>query len=160
MSLHIPDDVLECFVLGDLDEERAVQVATHIDECSFCANRAAAIEPLGLAFASVEDPELPETFKANVLAELNRPRFPAVEFGVGIGLLIAAASLIWLVEGPVTPVVDSFTFAHATSSVLEGLTSTLSLGEQAALVMLALIGGLGTLRFAAGGMRWFGRRTA
>lgn len=148
MSLHIPDDVLCRFVAGDLDETSAVEVARHLDTCVSCATRAAALEPLGPAFASVDDPVLPEGFAASVLAEVDRRPFPFLQLGVGIGFLVAAVALIALVEGPVTPVVDSLTFAKGTSSVFESLTATLSLGEQAAIMLLAAVGVIATIRFA------------
>ncbi|MEM6929649.1 MAG: zf-HC2 domain-containing protein [Myxococcota bacterium] len=163
MTQHISDAVLDRFVAGDLDEAEAVSVARHLDECVSCTNRSVAREPLSAAFAAVEDPEVPEDFAASVLAELDRPQLPLMELGVGLGLLLSAAGLIFLVDGPVRPVIDSFTFSRAATAVLDGFLSSLSLGEQAAVLLLALLGVIGTIRFATGrASGWFGssRRTA
>jgi len=148
MSAHIPDRLLERFVAGDLAEPAAVEVALHIDECSSCAERASALEPLAEAFASAPDPVLPDDFHASVLAELERPQLPLLELGVGSTLLLVAVALMVFVDGPVRPVVDSFTVAHAVTFVVERVTATLSVGEQVAIVLLAVLGVGVTLRFA------------
>lgn len=145
MSLHISDEFLSRFIAGDLDESSAVDIATHLDECPSCATRAAALEPLCLAFAAMDDPVVPDGFVDQVLAEADRPRFPFLELGVGLGLLVVAVALIWLVDGPVGPLVESVSFAKATTSVIYSLITTLSLGEQIALVLLATLGAVGTL---------------
>ena len=147
---HVSESTLRSFVAGDLDEAEAVQVALHIDECVSCANRAIAFEPLAPAFAAVEDPVVPDDFKTAVIAELDRRGPPMLELSVGLGLLLAAASLIFFVDGPVHPVVDSFTVAHAAGSVAERFVASLSTGEQAAIVLLALIGTIATIRLATG----------
>lgn len=150
MSHHVSQPILERFVAGDLETDEAVEVATHIDDCVSCANRAIALEPLAAAFAAVEDPEVPEGLPAAILAELQRPGLPLVELGVGSGMLLAAALLLYLVDGPVRPVVDSFTVATAVTSAAERFAATLSIGEQAAILLLALIGVLATVRLATG----------
>ncbi len=163
MTQHISDGDLERFVTGELDEVEAVEVARHLDECVSCSNRAIVIDPLAPAFAAIEDPEVPDDFGASVLAQLERPRLPLLELGIGVGLLLVAAGLIVVVDGPVRPIVDSFSVARAAASVISGFASTLSLGEQTAILMVTLVGAIGTLRLATGdlsGGLGRGRRTA
>ena len=63
MTPHLPDELLIRFVEGDLDERDAVEAALHIDDCPHCAARAARLEPLAVAFASITEPPLPMDFE-------------------------------------------------------------------------------------------------
>lgn len=129
MSRHVTDELLQRFVSGRLDEEVAVAVAMHIDECPWCCTRAASNEPLHAAFASIEDPACPVDLADDILAALSEPalapppeRLPLAELGAAGLLLAAAASLLIALGDPA------------------GLAAELAVGSSAmlnALVMLA-----------------------
>jgi anti-sigma factor RsiW len=97
MSRHLPEDVLVRFVEGTLDEHQAVEAALHIDDCPFCAARAQEAEPLAAAFASMDDPPLPEGFEEAVLAAVERPHaaraVPQIPW-LGIALILSAGLLM------------------------------------------------------------------
>lgn len=110
MSAHIPDDLLQDFVMGEVSEEIASHVAMHIDACPRCATRAAHAEPLAQAFAAVDDPLLPESLIDDVLYAVERERsrrLPALEIAIGAALLAAAAVLVALGSDPVSLIADS-----------------------------------------------------
>lgn len=92
----IDEPTLAAFVDGDLGEHLAVHVALHLDACPGCAARAVGADPLARAFASVDDPPLPDDLVAAALAEVDRPAPapPWVEVLVGTACLVAAASLV------------------------------------------------------------------
>lgn len=105
---HVPDDLLQAFVDCEVDEQLAVHVAEHLDDCPACATRAAVLEPLGAAFAAADDPFVPDDLVQSVLAELRSPapvvvaaRSPLLEIGVGSGLIVMAASLVLLFGQPI-----------------------------------------------------------
>lgn len=121
MTVHVSDDVLARFVDGDVDETVAVTVAEHIDGCSVCATRAAALDPMNAVFASAPIGEPPEHLAAQVIAQVNGPSFaspavgvstagtaqlgspsraPLVEIGVGAALLGLAGLLAAAFDGP------------------------------------------------------------
>lgn len=92
---HVPDALLARFVDGELETLDAVKVAVHLDGCPACAARAAAAEPLGQAFASIDDPVPPPDLAPAIVAAALDPgaglatRTPAVAAG-----LVAAGALI------------------------------------------------------------------
>jgi anti-sigma factor RsiW len=115
---HVPEDLLVAFVEGDVDENLAVHVAQHLDECVACATRAVALEPLAAAFAAVEDPIAPDDLPDAILAVAERPeRGPTVEIAVGATLLLAAAGLAVVGGDPVAAVVDLGRMVDALSRV-------------------------------------------
>ncbi len=95
---HVPTELLERFAEGDVEDRVAVEIARHLDACSRCATRAAALEPLSAAFASVDDPELPRGLVSEILQAVDqRPRAtpePAIAAG-----LMALAFLLLLFGG-------------------------------------------------------------
>ena len=95
MSQHVPEDLLQDFVDGEVGEQLAVHIAEHIDACPSCATRAAGLEPLAAAFAAVRDPVPPPTLVASILARLDEPdRVPIPEIGIGVSLLLAAGLIV------------------------------------------------------------------
>jgi anti-sigma factor RsiW len=67
-KLHPNDGFLQSFAEGILDDNEAVAVAIHIDDCARCRSHVAALDPLTAAFLSVDDPEVP----AALMADLRR----------------------------------------------------------------------------------------
>ncbi len=100
---HLHDSLLLRFVDGRLDDQEAVEVARHLDDCPACAARATAAEPLAQAFASVDDPDLPQDLVTTIVATARQrpavafPREPAVAAG-----LAAVAGLVFLGLGAPT----------------------------------------------------------
>lgn len=118
--LHVPDALLASFAAGELDDDQAVAVALHIDDCAACQARATAAEPLARAFASVGDPPVPAELVQVVLARASREAAPpgAVVPAVGAGLA-AAALLVLVLTGAPGQLVDSFSvLLRATDAVL------------------------------------------
>lgn len=102
MSAHVPDELLYDFVDGDVGEQLAIHIASHLDACASCAARAHNADPLAIAFASMDDPEVPDDLVAAVLAAAERPgRAPWTEVAVGSSMLAAAAILTLWLEDPV-----------------------------------------------------------
>jgi len=102
MSPHPSDDLLRAFVEGDVDEEKAVDIAEHLDCCASCCELAADLDPLAAAFAAVRDPEPPPGLVDGVLAAYHQPqRGPVLEIALGGGLLAAAASLLLVFGDPI-----------------------------------------------------------
>jgi len=95
MNGHLPDELLGRFAGGDLSTDEAARVALHLDACPLCAGRATALDPLSPAFASVDDPPVPEGLEDAILAAAARPlaRIAAV-WPVAAALLAAAAVLL------------------------------------------------------------------
>lgn len=102
MNGHVPEDILQAFVDGEVDEQVAIHVAMHLDDCPRCATRAAHLEPLATAFAATDDPTVPDDLLETVLAAAltPQPRFPLLEVGLGGALLAAAAALLLVGTGP------------------------------------------------------------
>ena len=67
--LHVPEAMLARFVSGELDEDQAVQVALHVDDCPACRARAAAAEPLQAAFAAAVEVEPPAALMEAIVAQ-------------------------------------------------------------------------------------------
>lgn len=117
---HVPDELLHSFVDGEVDEQVAVHVAEHLDDCAACATRAAGLEPLAAAFAASMDPVPPAGLVAAVLAEVRLPevlpersRASGLELGFGVGLLVAAATLFVALGQPVQAAVRVGVFLEA-----------------------------------------------
>lgn len=146
MSPHVPDALLRSFVLGDVDESLAVQVALHLDACPACATRAAGLEPLASAFAAVDDP-LPPDLTAPVLSALQRPERRLVpELLVGGGFLGGAALLLAVLGQPLAVLARVGLLFDVTESVARALASGLGAmpGLLAATWVALLLGGLAT----------------
>ncbi|TNE87736.1 MAG: hypothetical protein EP330_17400 [Deltaproteobacteria bacterium] len=103
MSAHVPEDLLVAFVEGELDESLGIHIAEHLDGCPACATQVAALEPLAVAFASVDDPVLPIDLVDQVLAAASEQpaQAPVTEVTLGLGLLAAAAATFALFGDPV-----------------------------------------------------------
>ncbi len=143
MSAHVSKELLREFVLGEVSEQTAVQVALHIDACPACSAVAVSLEPLAAAFAAVEDPELPPGFFAAVLEEAARPAAtPMLEVAVGAALLFASVVIVALFGSPVAMAADFGVVMHALAGLGRGLSIVLGSSTTATLVTI-LIGGLG-----------------
>lgn len=152
MSEHVPDDLLLTFVEGDVGEQLAIHIAEHLDTCPACSTRAAVLEPLGPAFAALEDPVPPEDLVQAVLEEVAEPeRLPLAEIGVGAGLLVAAAVLALLLGNPVGAVVELGVLVHALGVGARALGAALgpSSGLLTVATLLALMGCAFTARLAS-----------
>ncbi|MCB9676807.1 MAG: hypothetical protein H6737_16950 [Alphaproteobacteria bacterium] len=148
MSEHVPEDLLVAFVEGEMGEQLSIHIAEHLDSCPMCATRAACLEPLGPAFAAMEDPEVPEGLAAAVLAaaaEEERP--PQLEIAVGIGLLVAAIGVFVLLGEPLALASHGMVWLGALSAAGKALL----LGLPSPIVMLpvtVVLGAASALLFA------------
>ena len=143
MNHHVPNELLQAFVDGEVSEQIAVHVATHLDGCPACATRAAGLEPLAAAFAAVEDPVAPDGLKESVLALLDRPmqfpeRFPFLELSVGSVLLSVAAAIAIGLQGPAAALADIGISLQVVDVVARGLGTSVG-SFQLALVASALL---------------------
>lgn len=144
MSQHVPEDLLQAFVDGDVGEQLAIHIAEHVDACPSCATRAAGLEPLAAALAAVTDPVPPSDLVARVLATATREepeRLPSMEIAVGALLLAGAALLLVGLDQPLTLAAD---LAVAVETAL-ALTRTLTVAVSS--FQLAI--GLATLATAS-----------
>ena len=149
---HVPEDLLQAFVEGEVGEQLAVHIAGHLDECPSCATRAAGLEPLAAAFAAVSDPVPPADLAARVLARADEPeRLPLAEIGVGAGLLLVAALLLLGIDSPLSLAADAGVALSVVTAV--GRTVSAALGSfqfvVAVSTLAALAGGLATLYYAS-----------
>lgn len=150
---HVPDDLLQNFVDGEIDEQLAVHIAEHVDSCPSCSTRAAGLEPLGIAFAAASDPTPPPDLAARILAAAEEPeRLPLPEIGIGLALLASAAVLAGVGTGdPLTLVADLVVAAQALAAMGRGIGVAMGSFQLAlaATTAFALAGGVLTLRYAA-----------
>jgi len=125
---HVPNDLLSSFVEGELEEPVAVHIAEHLDRCPHCATRAVALEPLASAFASCDDPLVPQHLATDVLEELARP--PAhraiPEVAAGVGLLALAGALAAATQHPVTTLADLGAVLAAGAALVRSMALGLS----------------------------------
>lgn len=150
---HVPEDLLQAFVEGEVGEQLAVHIAGHLDECPACATRAAGLEPLAAAFAAVSDPVPPPDLAARIVARADEPeRLPLAEIAVGAGLLLVAAVLLLGLDSPLSLAADAGVALAVLSAV--GRTVATALGSfqvvAAVSALAALAGGLATLYYATG----------
>lgn len=158
MIQHPPESLIKRFAEGELSESLAVDLAMHLDECPACATQAATLEPLALAFASSDDPELPEDLMGEILEAVSelqvQPALPPTlpesmpvgaraELVAGASLISVAATLFFLLGDPSQFAADIAVNAHAAAtaasigaSSLEGITSA----WPAMLAALAFVG--------------------
>jgi len=151
---HVPADLLAAFVEGDVGEHVAAHIAEHIDGCPRCATQAAAMEPLAKAFASMDDPPVPDDLVDAVLAELHQTEpAPVVELAVGGGLLGSAGVLAIVTQHPVTLLADVGAVLGATEAIIRSMAAGLSPFTYLAATMagLAAAGSVATMRFATAG---------
>lgn len=96
MRAHLSDEILRRFTDGAIQGPVAIEVADHLDECTACANRAALLDPLTSAFASVDEPTPPAALQQVVeraLAEASRAPTSPWPSVLGLGFIFAAAIL-------------------------------------------------------------------
>ncbi|MEQ1501722.1 MAG: zf-HC2 domain-containing protein [Myxococcota bacterium] len=157
MSQHVPEDLLQAFVDGEVSEQIAVHVAEHLDACPACATRATGLEPLAAAFASVRDPAPPPALAAAILAKLDEPeRLPVAEIGVGAGLLAVASLLAFGMASPLSLLAELGVLLNASEAVVRGVSTALWTSyvgsihtALAATTVATLAGALLTLHYAA-----------
>ena len=73
---HPPTQLLTAFAMGALDEseeDEAVRVALHLDDCPACAAQAASLDPMAYVFASVDAPDVPTDLAAAVMVAAEAP---------------------------------------------------------------------------------------
>ena len=153
MSQHVPEDLLQAFVDGEVGEQLAVHIAEHVDGCPSCATRAAGLEPLAAAFAAVLDPVPPSGLPQTILKRLEEPeRLPVLEVGVGAGLLGCAAFLALGLESPLALAAELVVVLNALLTLARGLSTALGSFQFALVASTAatLAGALVTLHYAAG----------
>lgn len=151
MSQHVPEDLLQAFVDGEVGEQLAIHIAEHLDVCPSCLNRASGLEPLSSAFAALPDPEVPDDLVAAVLAEASEPeRVPTTEIGIGSGLLVAAVFVITAFGNPIEMAADLGVVLSALGDVGRVLATGLASSSAAlsAASALAILGLLFTVRIA------------
>jgi len=151
MNGHPPDELLGRFAGGDLTADEAVRVALHLDDCPLCAGRAVALDPLAPAFASVDDPPVPEDLEDAVLAAASRPLGGVVSpWPVAAALLAAAAALLVVGGDPAGLVASGGHLAGAVqvagSLVGARLPSPALLGAGAVLALASCLVVFGLLR--------------
>lgn len=138
MNEHVPNDLLDAFVDGDVSEQVAIHIAEHLDRCPGCATRAASLEPLHPAFASLDDPPVPPDLVASVLEAVNAEEpAPVVELAVGAVLLLSAALLAAATQHPVTVLADLSAVVRASQALLAGLSA--GMGPSAAVAVCATL---------------------
>jgi predicted anti-sigma-YlaC factor YlaD len=149
MSEHVPKDLLLAFVEGDIEEQVAIHIASHLDDCPKCSAMAVRMDPLASAFASVSDPVPPSDLADHIIMALEQPEASSyIEFVIGGSLLAAAALLSVLVGDPVASAVDVGVFVNALGTAGQHLANGL-LSSSVALsfsCLLALLGSLATVR--------------
>jgi anti-sigma factor RsiW len=138
MSEHLPNDVLHAFVQGELGDDDAVICASHIDRCAHCATRAAALEPLAAAFASIHDPEVPADLVPSVLRALESPQVGTREVVLGAAMLIGALGLAVSGRDPLSLITELSALLRAAQVVASSLGQLSSVATiWAALVAMA-----------------------
>lgn len=95
---HPTDEILDRFARGELVGSVVVDVALHLDDCPACAAHAIDADPLAFAFASADDPRVPEGLVRSILEVDRRPRQAPPEPAIAAGLL-AGAALVMVVAG-------------------------------------------------------------
>ena len=167
MIQHPSDVHLSRFVQGDLDEPDAVAVALHLDDCPRCATRAAGFDPLASAFASCDDPLVPDDLISDVLEatadieigvvapppERSPVRVPVGELLAGAGLLSAAA-MVFLVLGEPTALAADAALAASAGITAANLVATELSASTWLLMPMAALAFLLCVAVASG----FGRR--
>ncbi len=146
MSQHVPEDLLQAFVDGDVGEQVAVHVAQHLDACPACATRSAGLEPLAAALAAVEDPAPPEGLAESVLERAKQPeRLPVLELALGAGLLLCAAALALALQSPVALAADFGAALNGVAAMARGMSAASSTLWIGLAVLAAAAGGAITL---------------
>ena len=159
MIQHPSDSHLGRFVQGDLGEADAVAVALHLDDCPRCATRAAGFDPMASAFASCDDPLVPDGLISDVLeatadiplgVAVQTPEAPPVRVPVGELLaaagLLSAAGMLFLVLGEPTALAADAALAASAGITAANLvscelaTSMWVLMPMAALAFLLCVG--------------------
>jgi anti-sigma factor RsiW len=168
---HPSEALLRRFADGELDESLAVELALHLDDCPRCSTQVHAMDELASAYASMDDPMVPEDLVHQVLeATMDLPletpsaepgwleglggfRVPTRELLASLGLLSTAGLVLLILGDPA----DLATEAALTASAVV-TAGDIVLGELAGaswmLMPFAAVGFLVSLLLATG----FGQR--
>ena len=142
MSYHVPDNLLLAFVEGDVGEQLAIHIASHLDECPACATRATAFDPLAASFAACVDPMTPADLLPAVLEALDQPSpTKRWEISIGIALHLIAAMLVAAEGEPVTVMLQMGTIIETLPSLTRSLQQVMS-AYIVAIMGFALLTGL------------------
>ena len=86
--------------MSTLDDDLAVEVAEHLDECPTCANKAELADPLASVLAAVEPIPVPEGLVEDILCDLpsdSPAPWMRTADALVVSLLLAAAGLLFVV---------------------------------------------------------------
>jgi anti-sigma factor RsiW len=160
MMQHPPESLIKRFAEGELSESLAVDLAMHLDDCPACATQAATLEPLALAFASSDDPVLPDDLMLEILGAVSElqvqpalpptlpkamPIGPRAELLAGASLFSVAATLFFLLGDPGLFAADLAVGAHAAATAASIGASSLEAIHGAWPAMLAALAFAGCL---------------
>ncbi len=157
---HPPHALLEAFARGDVSAEDVAAVGLHLDECPSCAAASTGLDPLSSAFASTDDPPVPDDLEAQVLAAAARPESPvgprSIELLVAAALMSVAASLLVVLGAPGQLLVGAVAFAGALAATAGSLAA--AVGPPVATA--TFLAGVGVAAGIVGVQRRVGRRAA
>ena len=116
MPGHVSEELLQRFASGDIGEELAVQIATHLDGCSVCNAQAQSLDPLHAYYASWDEPPVPDHLVGAILEDAEAPQ--SEPWLPGLVILVLAGCVSLFAHG-----VDSLhhTLALCHAGVLAGL---------------------------------------
>ena len=120
---HPPHDRLEAFVLGDLAQEEAIELALHLDSCAACATCAATLDPLAAAFAAVDDPVPPPALLEALVAQARAPARLGPEPAIAAALLGAGTLLLFVAGGPAQTLAGIGATSRALVTVVEAVVA-------------------------------------
>lgn len=153
MNDHVPEDLLDAFVEGQVNEHLATHIAEHLDRCPRCLNRVTALEPMSPVFAAASDPEIPSGLVQSILEEANAPSpRPTVEIALG-GTLLILASLLTLAQ---SSLLESMAYVAVLADSLAHLSTVLLVnlsGYQGVMTLMTLAAAAGvwaTQRYVSG----------
>jgi len=136
MTPHVPEDLLVAFAHGDVDEQLAVHIATHLDACPACATQATSLNPLANAFAAMPDPITPTGLVDAILNNAAQPvREPITELVVGGSLMGIATGLMFVVGNPL----GSLLHLPVAAKALSGIASPIAVGLMSGNTVLAIV---------------------
>lgn len=120
---HLREAQLRAFIDGQVGDDDAAAMASHLDVCGPCAARFSSMDPLESAFVGVIAPVAPVGLVRAVLAEVEAPEAQGswVEIGVGVALLLASLVLTGWGADPVRLLVQ---VTHAYRALDQGIAAS------------------------------------
>ncbi len=129
--LHPPDELLLPFAQAELDEDLAVQVALHLDDCPACQLRLEHLDPLSAALAAAPQPEPPAALLQQAvdraLDRSTHRRFGPLVPALGSGMAVAATLVFVLGGGPRELLADLAALGSAALALLDVVELPLAL---------------------------------